>query len=118
MSRKPADLDALGAQYREAVAALRTHRKAEVAADLAVMTWERAHRGVPSHLLYDRTTGEPTDPELIALTAARAKATADFLWCKAVVVASGEAYKGETFAAVVARNERNRRSVSDRRKVA
>lgn len=115
MPKKQADLDALGAQFREAQAGVVEHRKREVAADLAVMAWERQHRGVPRHLIYDRETGDPTHPELVALETARTKATADLDWCKAVVLAAGEEFKGEPLGKILARNEAHRHLIAQHR---
>ena len=94
----PTDLEAAGADYRHAKLAVVSHRVAEAAADQALKSWRRARRGVPSHELYDRATGEPLDPEHVELEAASAKASADVLWCKALVIACGEVVKGVTFA--------------------
>lgn len=108
MPAKQVDLDALGAQYREAKASVPAHLQRQHAAEMARLDWLKAHRGVPSDVLYDRETGEALDPELRALEDAVTAAEADVAWCRGLVVACGEAYKGESFADVVARNEANR----------
>lgn len=96
------DLDALGAQYREAKASVPAHLKRQADAELARTAWLKKHRGVPSHVLYDRTTGEPLDPELRDMEDAIAAAERDVAWCRGLVVACGEAYKGESFDEVIA----------------
>jgi hypothetical protein len=96
------DLDALGAQYREAKASVPAHLKVQADAELARVAWLKAHRGVPSDVLYDRDTGEPLDPELRALEAAIVQAESDVAWCRGLVVACGEAIKGRPFEEVVA----------------
>jgi hypothetical protein len=98
----PVDLDALGAQYREAKASVPAHLKRQADAEIAVAEWLKTHRGVPADVLYDRTTGEPLDPELRALEDAVEQAQADVAWCRGLVVACGEAYKGRPFDEVVA----------------
>lgn len=90
-----------GSDYRAAKAALPEHRKRWADAELARNAWLYAHRGVPSHLYYDATTGVATDPELFVLEAALAKAAADDVWVRALVVACGEVVKGRTFGEVV-----------------
>lgn len=118
MPKKQPDLDALGAQFREAQDAVTAHRRLEVDADMARLAWLQAHRGVPSHELYDRTTGAPLDPVLADLEAGLAKASADTDWCRALVLACGEAYKGEPLDVVIARNEAHREKVAERRRTA
>lgn len=107
---KTLDLDALGAQYREATAAVSAHLRKQADAELAVAAWLKAHRGIPSNVLYT-PTGEPLDPELQALEEAVAKAELDVAWCAAVVVAAMEAYKGEPIADTLARNEAHQHRV-------
>lgn len=109
------DLEALGAQYRDALNAVGPHRRRLADAELRRLEWLKRHRGVPAQLIYDSQTGDPTDPELVALDAGVAKARADVEWCRAVVVAAGELYKGESFAVVVARNEAHRPAASKSR---
>lgn len=95
----------VAAQYREAKAALPAHVEAWGAAEQALLDWLRAHRGVPSNKLYDPKTGDPVDPEHQALEAAVTRAFEDQLWVRALIVACGEAVKGEPFDDVFARNE-------------
>lgn len=102
------DLDALGRQYREAKAAVPAHLVTQAAAEMAHAAWLKAHRGVPSHVFYDRETGEPLDPELVQLEAAMRQAERDVRWCQAVVLACGELVKGEPLDVVFARNEAHR----------
>lgn len=111
---KAADLDDLGAQFREAQEAVTLHRKREVDADLERMAWLRRHRGIPSDALYDRKTGDPIHPELAELEDALAKASADTRWCEALVLACGEAFKGEPLGKVLARNEKHRHKITGR----
>lgn len=105
------DLDALGAEYREAKAAVPAHLRKQADAELAQVAWLKRHRGVPSHVLYDPRTGEPLDPDLRKLEAAMHRAERDVAWCRAVEVAAMEAYKGETIAEILARNEAHRAKV-------
>ncbi len=93
----PVDLDALGAQYREAKAAVTAHLRRQAAAEQAVIDWLRVHRGVPVDELYDRDSGEALDPALSVLEAAVVAAEADVRWCRGLVIACGEQYKGRTF---------------------
>lgn len=86
MVKQAVDLDALGADYRAAVAAVGAHRKTQVDLELV---WAR--------------TQDPAD------LAAAQKAEADVNWCKALVIACGEKFKGESFDTVVARNITNGR---------
>lgn len=95
--KKAVDFDALGAQYREAVASVPAHLRVQSDAELAVADWLRAHRGVPTDVLYDRATGAALDPELAALETAVVKAAADVAWCRCLVIACGEAVKGVKF---------------------
>jgi hypothetical protein len=90
-------VDDLGAQYREAKAAVVEHVRAWGTAELALVAWLKAKRGVPAHLLYDAKTGGALDPELATLERAVRKAEADVAWCRALVIACGEAYKGCAF---------------------
>lgn len=115
MPKTKADLDALGARFREAKGAVGVHRHREVQVDLERMSWLRRHRGVPSSALYDRTTGDPIHVELIELDARLAKAAADTVWCEAVMLACGEEFKGEPLPVVVARNELHRPKIIQRR---
>lgn len=96
------DLDALGAQYREAKDSVPAHLRKQHAAEMAVVDWLKAHRGVPADELYDRISGEPLDPELARLEQAVKQAEADVLWCRAVVVACGEQIKGRPLDEVLA----------------
>lgn len=97
----------LGAQYREAKAALLEHRRVWAAAEQARADWLRRHRGVPSHLLYRRDTGDPLDPELVELEAAVEKAAADDEWVRGLVIACGEAFKGCSFDEAASRRPRS-----------
>ena len=112
------DLDALGAQYREAKASVPAHLQRQHTAEVSRLQWLKAHRGVPTDVLYDRTTGEPLDPELRALEDAVTQAQADVAWCRGLVVACGEAYKGESLADIAARNEANRHLIDEAREQA
>lgn len=91
-----------GVAYREAKAALPGLTRAWADAELAKVTWLKAKRGVPAHVLYDAKTGDPLDPELKALEAAVDTAEAGYQWCRGLVVACGEAVKGRSFDEVVA----------------
>lgn len=102
MANKQPDLDALGAQYREAKDALPVHRKRWADAERAYANWLTAHRHVPSSRYRNPETGEPTDPELIALAKAMEQAAADDVWVRGLIVACGEAYKGRPLAEVMA----------------
>ena len=105
---QPVDLAALGAQYREAKQAVPAHRRRMAIVELEQAHYLRTLRGVPSHELYDRRTGEPRDARLVEFDHLLKTAQADVDWCGAVEVACGEAYKGETLAEIAARNEANR----------
>jgi len=91
-----------GVAYREAKAALPGLTRAWADAELAKVTWLKAKRGVPAHVLYDAKTGEPRDPELRDIEAAEAQAHTDYEWGCALVVACGEDVKGRSFAEVLA----------------
>lgn len=105
----------LGAQFREATEAVGTHRRAQAQAEQAEQRWLKRHRGVPSHLLFDRTTGDPIDPALVELRAAVNQACLDVEWCRGTMVAAGEAFKGESLEAVIARNNAHRSLIAERR---
>lgn len=92
----------LGAQYREAKDAIPVHRKRWADAERAYVDWLKAHRHVPSSRYLDPVTGEPTDPELIALASALERAASDDQWVRGLIVACGEAIKGRPFAEVLA----------------
>lgn len=92
----------LGAQYREAKAAVTDHLVTWADAESALHLWLKAKRGVPRHLLYDAQTGDPLDPELQSLEAAVADAEAAYQWCRGLVVACGEQVKGRSFDECVA----------------
>lgn len=96
------------AACREAVASVAPHLKAQADAELALGAWLKAHRGVPAHVLYDRETGAPLDPALAALEAAAHRAETNVRWCRAVVVACVEEFKGEPLADTLARNDTGR----------
>ena len=102
------DIEALGAQYREARDSIGAHRARQAQAEQARGAWVKAHRGVPADKLYDRSTGVPIDPELLALSAAVDRATADVQWCRAVTVAAAEALKGMTLEDAIAQNDAGR----------
>lgn len=76
------DLDALGAQYREAKAAIATHRQRQATKELALA---RLRRRLPED-----------HPDVSAARAAVVKAHADVRWCQGATIAAGEAYKGVT----------------------
>lgn len=111
MPKKQPDLDDLGAQFRDAQAGIAACRAIEVQVDMERMSWLARHRGVPADVLYDRTTGDPIHPDLIDLEARMAKAAADTLWCQAVMLACGEAFKGEPLQEVLERNAKHRQKV-------
>lgn len=92
----------LGADYREAKAAVVDHLVSWADAESALHLWLRSKRGVPRHKLYDAETGDPLDPELKALEDAVDTAEAGYQWCRGLVVACGEKVKGRTFDEVVA----------------
>lgn len=100
-----------GARYREAKAALPVHVAAWGAAERALNDWLRTHRGIPSDRLYDPKTGDPIDPQHRDLEAAVIRAYNDQLWVRALIVACGEAVKGEPFDDVFARNEAGKHRV-------
>jgi hypothetical protein len=95
----------LGAQYREAKASVPEHLKRQAKVELEQVAWLKKHRGVPADVLYDRTTGEAQDPALADIGARMKQAESDVAWCRAVTVAAGEAYKGESFDEVAQRND-------------
>lgn len=99
MAKKEPDL---GQQYRAAKAAVGDHLRKWGDAEQALVAWLRAKRGVPSHVLYDATTGAPLDPQLAELEQAVTDAETDYRWCKALVVACGEAIKGASLDEVLA----------------
>lgn len=102
------DLDLLGAQFREARDAIGPHRRVQADGELARSAWLKRHRAVPVDVLFSKDTGEPLDPELVALDAAVAAARVDVDWCRAVMLAAGEAFKGEPLEDVLARNAAHR----------
>jgi len=82
------DIDALGAQYRDARDAIATHRRRQARAELALAAARRRH---------------PENSEQVATArAAVERAVADVRWCQAVTIAAGEAYKGQSFEDVLA----------------
>lgn len=87
------DLDALGVQYREAKAAIGTHRQRQADAELAFADAMRLARG-------DRSALAVVDAQ-----AAVDRAVADVEWCKAATLAAGEAYKGEALDVILERND-------------
>ena len=80
---KKSDLVALGAQYREARGAVAVHRRRQAEAEIA-------------HGRLVRRLGHG-HPDVEAAAAVVARAHGDVQWCRAVVVAAGEAYKGVPF---------------------
>lgn len=76
------DLDALGAQYREARASIGTHRARQAKAELALAATRRH-------------TEDHADVD--AARAAVERAVTDVQWCQAVTVAAAERYKGVPF---------------------
>ncbi len=102
------DLDKLGAQYREAKASVPDHLRRQGLLELERLAYLKTLRGVPVDELYDRQTGAPLDPKLADMEAAIEQAQADVAWCRGLVVACGEAYKGESFADVLKRHEPKR----------
>lgn len=94
-----------GAQYRAAKQAVKDHLSAWADTERAKQQWLKEHRGVPAHLLYDRATGAPLDPDLAALEAAEDKAQQDYEWCKALVIACGELVKGRPFEEILAEQQ-------------
>lgn len=111
MPKKQPNLDALGADYREAKASIPAHLERQKAIELERTAWLKKRRGVPADVLYDRETGEPRDPTLVDIESRLATAEGDVRWCRGLVIACGEAYKGETFQAILDRNEQNRAKV-------
>ena len=104
------DLDKLGAQYREAKQSVTDHLRRQGLLELERLAYLKTLRGVPSDELYDRQTGNPLDPRLRDMEAGIEKAQTDVAWCQALVIACGEAYKGESFAEVLKRHEPNGRT--------
>lgn len=98
----------LGAQYRAAKAAVTEHLARWSDACQAKAAWLRAHRHLPAHVLFDRDTGEPLDPELRELHDDVSEAEAAYWWCRALVVAVGELIKGKPFEEVLAEQQRHR----------
>ena len=103
--------------YVEARDAIGPHRRAQAKAEIKLAEWLKAHRGIPTDLLYERD-GTPRDPALQALEAAARKAEADVELCQAMALAAAEELKGETLEAVLARNEEHRAQVSASRDTA
>ncbi len=77
--------DQLGAQYRTARTSIGEHRRKQAAAEVALTRLLVTNRGMPD------------TPEIAAAREAVGKAVADVEWCKAVTIASGEAFKGVKF---------------------
>lgn len=90
------DFDALGSQYREAMASIGVHRRRQAAAEVAYAA------------VFHRHGGDRAAPDVVAALEVLDRAVADVQWCKAVTVAAGEAFKGVSFEDVVANNEANR----------
>lgn len=104
-----------GAAFREARAAVGIHRRRQADRELDRAAYLKKVRGVPAHLLYDRSTGEPIDAELIRLQSAVEAAQADVEWCQAVEVACAEILKGETLTEAMERNVAGRSAVASMR---
>lgn len=102
------DLDKLGVQYREAKASVTEHLCRQSRAELERLTYLKTLRGVPVDELYDRVSGDPIDPTLAGMETAIDKAQTDVGWCRGLVIACGEIYKGESFTDVQKRHEPNR----------
>lgn len=88
----------LGAEFREAKAAVGHHRRLQAKAELELAAYLKSRRGVPVHMLYHAATGEPRDRHLARLVAAVEAKSVDVEWCRGLVVACGEAAKGCTLA--------------------
>jgi hypothetical protein len=95
---------ALLATYREARDSVAAHLALQGDAERDVVRVLRRLRGVPAGELYDRATGDPIHPDIVAAEAAVAAAVADVAWCRCVTVAAAEAAKGEPLLVVLARN--------------
>ncbi len=108
MPKAKPDLDKLGAQYREAKQAVPVHLRRQGVLEVERLAYLKTLRGVPADALYDRQTGAPLDDRLRNMEAAIDQAQADVQWCTALVVACGEAYKGESLAKVLERNTAHR----------
>lgn len=109
---KKVDLDALGAHYRAAKDAVTDHLRKQATLELELAAYLKTVRGVPADMLYDPDTGAPTDPQLAQLEAACEQAQTDVAWCEALVVASGEEYKGVPFDVIAASNDAHRSKVA------
>ena len=86
MSWATDDWEARGVAFRAALASVPAHLRKQSDAELARIAWLQAN-----------PDGSPDDPVLVALTAAMHKAEADVAWCRALVIACGEAVKGCRF---------------------
>ena len=72
--------------FRAAMASVPAHLRKWSDAELARAAWSQAH-----------PEATVNDPAFVELTAAMLKAEADVLWCRALVIACGEAVKGCRF---------------------
>lgn len=91
----PDDLDQLGADYREAKAAVIVHRRAQAEAELARSGYLKAKAR-------DRKKrAQIDDPELDELEAVVDSTLADVRWCQSLVVACGEELKGVSLAEAI-----------------
>lgn len=104
----PNDRSALARAYQDAKASVVENRRVQAVAELDQARWMKRHRHLPPDVLYDRDTGDPLHPELAALAAAVDKAHRDVKWCRGLVIATAEAFKGEPFEKVAARNAAHR----------
>lgn len=86
--KKAPSLDDLGAQYRDAKAAIADHRRRQAAAEVE-------HGRLARRLGRDH-------PDVEDARAAVVQAHSDVRWCLAVTVAAGEAYKGRSLEDVTA----------------
>lgn len=89
-----------GRDYQDAKASVGAHRRIQADAELAVARWLRKKAHMRGADLYD-ADGNAKHPELVALIEARTAAMADVQWCRSLVVACGEAVKGQSFAEVM-----------------
>lgn len=93
------DPDELGAQYRDAKNGVTACRHRQADAELDRARFIKTHRRGPHDDAYH--------DELDRLDGVVQRAYSDVQWCRSVVVACGEAIKGEPFETVAARNAEN-----------
>lgn len=91
----PDDLDQLGADYREAKAAVIVHRRAQAEAELA----RSAH--LKARARDRKRQAQADDPKLEQLDTAVTSTLADVRWCQSLVVACGEELKGVPLAEAI-----------------